>query len=252
MTCRYVEADLVDRARGAALDPDRAAAVDDHLHACPRCAARFVAERDLSRGLRRLSGVSEPPPVEGERADAARAAFAAAWTASRASAPRPSPSTRRAALATAAVLAAAAVLAIAIGTRDRRPAMSPAGVSAPPPSAFVSRAAAPPAETRITSTATAARPGPARSRRRPSVRSAASAPPPTQAVGEFVVWPGAIDLPRFESGRLLRVAMPAAVAESLGVRPVPASGIVQTDVLVGQDGYARAVRLAQGTSTDKE
>ena len=59
------------------------------------------------------------------------------------------------------------------------------------------------------------------------------------------MWPGARDLPRFESGQLMRVELPASVASSLGLRPPQPSAFVQTDVLVGQDGYARAVRLVQ-------
>jgi len=64
----------------------------------------------------------------------------------------------------------------------------------------------------------------------------------------FVMWPGADELPRFESGQLMRVELPASVVVSLGLRPprpLRMDGTVQTDVLVGQDGYARAVRLVQ-------
>jgi hypothetical protein len=41
----------------------------------------------------------------------------------------------------------------------------------------------------------------------------------------------------------MRMALPASMVVSLGLRPVPDSTVVQADVLVGQDGYARAVRL---------
>ena len=62
---------------------------------------------------------------------------------------------------------------------------------------------------------------------------------------EFVPWPGASSLPTFESGQLMRMDLPASVVLSLGlVPPASQTGIVRTDVLVGQDGYARAVRLA--------
>jgi hypothetical protein len=66
--------------------------------------------------------------------------------------------------------------------------------------------------------------------------------------GTFVMWPGAQRLPRFESGELMRVDMPASMVVSLGLRPsrpLRGDGTVQTDVLVGQDGYARAVRLVR-------
>jgi hypothetical protein len=62
---------------------------------------------------------------------------------------------------------------------------------------------------------------------------------------EFVPWPGASSLPTFESGRLMRMELPTSMAVSLGLAPPPSqTGVVTADVLVGQDGYARAVRLA--------
>lgn len=61
---------------------------------------------------------------------------------------------------------------------------------------------------------------------------------------EFVPWPGAAALPAFESGQLVRMDLPTSVLPSLGLFP-PASDaeVVRADVLVGQDGLARAVRL---------
>lgn len=50
---------------------------------------------------------------------------------------------------------------------------------------------------------------------------------------EFVAWPGATAWPPFESGQLIRIDIPTEV------------GVVQAEVLVGQDGFARAVRLVQ-------
>jgi hypothetical protein len=62
--------------------------------------------------------------------------------------------------------------------------------------------------------------------------------------GEFVSWPGSSTLPPLESGQLLRVTLPVSMLPSLGLVP-PASHTspVRADVLVGQDGLARAVRL---------
>ncbi len=61
---------------------------------------------------------------------------------------------------------------------------------------------------------------------------------------EFVLWPDAAELPTFESGHLMRVEMPASVATELGLTPAPsADGIARADILVGQDGLPRAVRL---------
>jgi hypothetical protein len=50
---------------------------------------------------------------------------------------------------------------------------------------------------------------------------------------EFVAWPGATAWPPFESGELIRIDIPTEV------------GAVQAEVLVGQDGFPRAIRLVQ-------
>jgi Putative zinc-finger len=82
-------------------------------------------------------------------------------------------------------------------------------------------------------------------RRAESPAPIASAPVAVLPATEFVPWPGASSLPRFESGQLMRMDLPASVVLSLGlVPPASQTGVVRADVLVGQDGYARAVRLA--------
>jgi predicted anti-sigma-YlaC factor YlaD len=74
----------------------------------------------------------------------------------------------------------------------------------------------------------------------------AQQPAPVSTESEFVPWPGAAALPPFESGQLVRTELPASVLPLLGIRPARAQGgnRVVADVLVGQDGLARAVRLA--------
>jgi len=63
-------------------------------------------------------------------------------------------------------------------------------------------------------------------------------------VSDFVVVPGAASLPPLESGTLVRVDLPVSVLPSLGVTP-PATGhtTVTADLVIGQDGLTRAVRL---------
>jgi hypothetical protein len=62
---------------------------------------------------------------------------------------------------------------------------------------------------------------------------AATLAPPAGAETVFVVLPGADALPRLESGRVIRVEIPSG------------DGVITADVLVGQDGLARAVRLVE-------
>jgi anti-sigma factor RsiW len=65
-------------------------------------------------------------------------------------------------------------------------------------------------------------------------------------LSSFVPWPGAGALPAFESGHLVRTELPASLLPLLGIEPtIRVTGdTVLADVLVGQDGLARAVRLA--------
>jgi hypothetical protein len=69
-------------------------------------------------------------------------------------------------------------------------------------------------------------------------------PPPA---GGFIVVPGATLLPPLESGSLVRMELPVSILPSLGMSP-PATGHgtqVTADVIVGQDGLPRAVRLVE-------
>ena len=66
------------------------------------------------------------------------------------------------------------------------------------------------------------------------------------AAADFVLWPGAAAWPPFESGELVRVTLPLDALPALGFAPpAAADALVQADVLVGQDGFARAIRLVQ-------
>ena len=61
----------------------------------------------------------------------------------------------------------------------------------------------------------------------------------------FVAVPGAAGLPQFESGTIVRVEVPVSALPEYGVDIFPAATDrpVEADVLVGQDGQARAIRL---------
>ena len=82
------------------------------------------------------------------------------------------------------------------------------------------------------------------SQRPPGLQAGTPDTQPADATGEFVPWPGAIGLPPLESGQLVRVELPVSVLPTLGLRP-PSSRrtAVRADLLVGQDGLTRAVRL---------
>jgi hypothetical protein len=75
--------------------------------------------------------------------------------------------------------------------------------------------------------------------------------PPQQTVleprpGGFVPWPGSHALPPFEGGELREVDLPVASLPELGLAvPANAQEMVKAEVVVGHDGFRRAVRLAQ-------
>jgi hypothetical protein len=65
--------------------------------------------------------------------------------------------------------------------------------------------------------------------------------------------PGAIGLPDLESGSIVRVELPMTALAAYGVDivPDPARAEVQADLLVGQDGHARAIRVVVSESESR-
>jgi hypothetical protein len=66
----------------------------------------------------------------------------------------------------------------------------------------------------------------------------------------FVALPGSAGLPRFESGTIVRMELPVASLPAYGIDISPAADDkpIQADVLVGQDGQPRAMRLINHSS----
>ena len=257
MSCRELEADVVDLARGAQMSAAAQARLAAHLEQCAGCAARVARERQLTRALK---AVADSAPAS-SRAAAIEAQLLAAFAARPAAASAKVRASRsvfatpaaRAWLAVAAIL----VLAVAVWQGTARwqvagevrpastqaaaspavsaPAVLPAGTPAP------DRADAPiriPAER----TPSPVAPRPAGARRTPVPRAV---PVSEDDVLRFVSLPTAIGLPALESGRIVRVELPTAMlpAYGLDVTPDSKAGVVEADVLVGQDGQARAIRF---------
>jgi hypothetical protein len=70
------------------------------------------------------------------------------------------------------------------------------------------------------------------------------------AFSDFVALPGASSLPDFESGRIMRIELPLTGLPAYGLDMVldAAPGTIEADLLVGQDGVPRAIRLASTES----
>jgi hypothetical protein len=247
MTCRQLRPYIVDFARGAgdgaAVEPH----IVGHLRGCRDCAALLERERILSAALFRVATAVTVPPAAPERERALLEGFDRARADAR-------PSTRQ--LARRWVFACAAALLAAAGftgwrivrvspvtpratashaaSREVVPLQPPHGESAVQPPAIAD--AALPDRRR---TVAARR---ARAPRRPAISDAELAYLETP----FVAWPGAEAAPVLESGSVVRTRLPAAILPALGLWPPSSAGAdVTVDMLIGQDGFARAVRLVK-------
>ena len=214
MTCHQLEPYVVDLARnqaGPSADADR------HLRACATCAALLERERALTAGLRRLAQDLRDPSPGGEAA--LLASFDAAWARQ----PR-----SRVRLPVATGLAAAVALSVLVTWASRNAGDIPASAA---PSAAAAPVEAPAVRLSLPDPATDS-PAPGSAPPRTTGRTARR-PMAVSAATEFVAWPGAAAWPPFESGELIRVELAFE------------NGVVEADVLVGQDGFARAVRLVE-------
>lgn len=167
-----------------------------------------IDDLDLALALRRLDDSVDVPPIDPVREAALMAAFDAAMT--QVAPPRRS---RRMVWAMAG-LATAATLLIAVGLGPVR-----AGRHGPLPGGNTGL-------------------------HKPLSSSPRGVPLEPQPPSDFVMVPGAAALPPMESGELVRMLVPVSMLPSLGVAP-PASSVtrVRADLIVGQDGLTRAVRL---------
>ena len=67
MTCRRFTSDVIDLARGAALEPTRHLAVLAHLRECAHCTALMERQRAVSRALRRMAEEPREPAASDDR-----------------------------------------------------------------------------------------------------------------------------------------------------------------------------------------
>ena len=281
MNCLEFESQLEVLARGALADARTRAAAEAHAESCAACAARLADERALSAGMRALAagmkGTEAPAGVETALLAAfrARAASAPVEESSDAAATTNvvplsghAPARRWSWAKTVAVasLAAAASLALFVlaqpGLRPQAPPQSamiepppnsnggpvPPAVAlgdseavvegvGPEPTPEVTRYRAPrPRATNVSYSQRASRSAPAADARAQEVAT------------EFIPLVQAGPYTQSEEGHLVRVEMPRSALASFGL-PVnaeaAAGGRVKADVLMGQDGIARAIRFVR-------
>jgi hypothetical protein len=259
MTCRDLDDALLDVARGTAAGPGSVAAVESHVEYCARCAARLSRERELTAGLRALAASTASEEGSPDLGPQLMQAFAQLHPPQEATGSR----TRRwiAAAAAVAVVAGAAALSVVV-QREPAPvesagqdvALAAPPVSAAPPGGNVSDAA-------VRTNADAAAPLSVRDSTSPSTgtpprqgsRKSAAAGQESPSMEGFVALPTAAGLPALESGRIIRIDLPVASLPAYGVEVIPDAQRpeVEADLLVGQDGQPRAIRLVTVSSNSR-
>jgi hypothetical protein len=204
-------------------------------------------ERDIPAQLRELSAATPEPAW-----DAMEQRLLGAFAEQRASADcRPLPTSRSAARPAMWRAAAAAVVVLAAAiTFYPRPESRhvPAAKPAPAPrdvtktSDTRSAGVAPSAQNSSKLKVQSSKPEP---RALNSPTRPLDALPPSPFSG-FVALPGASALPDFESGRIMRIELTLTELPAYGLDMVldATQGPVEADLLVGQDGVPRAIRLA--------
>ena len=242
MTCHTLRDAIVDLARDRAAGPGTRAAVDSHVEHCRSCAALLTRERQLSQGLRALAAATS---TDGAPEALGRRLLEAFAERRPAEASTVAVGRSRWLSAAAALLIVAGSSALWLSTRrqpvaeserspSRHEARADVRTAEPAPAQGEALIADPPRTTPVVAGG-----------HRP--RAARRTPPASRVVRPvgFVTLPGAAGLPDFESGQIIRMEIPLASLPSYGIEILPdAQGTpVAADLLVGQDGQARAIRL---------
>src|SRR5262245_47104658 len=145
---------------------------------------------------------------------------------------------------TSAAAAILLVVCVAYLWRSVQPRMNVGHLTSPPRPAEKPPAAPPAGVSTIERTSSAevriAHPSP---NRRPPKKTNVVTP------SGFVDLPWTAGLPAFESGEIVRMDIPAASLPTYGIDISSGGrGPVEADVLIGQDGFARAIRLVASSS----
>jgi hypothetical protein len=230
------------------------------MDSCPSCASEYARQRELTRALQALAAEAQEWTAPAGMEQRLLAELAAQRGTRPAREARPAAGRWRYVLATAAMVTLA-VWGIKEAGEGGRPGTAPAVID---PSRQASptttpRPAAPLAANPRTANPRPENPRPEspRTASRPSTPAVASeletqasrTIPVAATPVEFMSIPGAIGLPDLESGTVLRMELPLAVLPEYGLQipPDAARTSVEADVLVGQDGQPRAIRLVGAT-----
>jgi hypothetical protein len=275
MNCLEFESQLEVLARGALADARTRAAAEAHGESCGACAARLADERSLSVGLRALAAgmktAEAPARVEAALVAAFRARAAAQGSGEAAAASNIVPMSGHAPARhwswaktiAVASMAAAASLALFLLLKPDAPPGAPSqkamliepptnSAGGPPAAALNTEVEREPTPAELR--ATAARPAfNARPRAtnvsygRPARPAPAADTRAQEVATDFIPLVQAGPYTQAEEGHLVRVELPRSALASFGlpVNAEAAGGRVKADVLMGQDGIARAIRFVR-------
>jgi hypothetical protein len=242
MTCQFHRQAILDLACGVAGIETREVRV--HVRSCAACAAFLRRQRGLTGAFRELAAEARTWAPSACLEDRLTEAFGTAHALQAHPVARRSQSWRYGVAA-----AAAAMILVAAAAWWDGPAVAPVPQveqASPPETSDTPRASdmsSSPAVARRTDDRTTA--AAIRATGRPSpVRPRLPEPDRVRAI-EFTMIPAAVDLPPLESARIVRMEVPVSALPDYGLQIVsdgrrPA---VEADLLVGQDGLARGIRL---------
>jgi hypothetical protein len=251
MNCQDFESIVPDLARGQAASSEEAARARDHAATCAACAALLAEQQQLTQTLHALASQTAQEQAP-ERVEAAlRVKFRSQSTLGvRQTSARPA-ALSRLAWGIAAVVVVA--LGIAIAARFHRTPSVPPNSQAPlNPSAVTVKPRpeeAPVPSTRLSQPRTT-RAATMNVARQPATRRTpdASENANREVVTAFYPLPYGSGLSLDDGWELVRVRMPVAALTAIGVPVVDeasATEFVKADVVLGDDGMARAIRFVQ-------
>lgn len=256
MNCKEVEAVVNDLARDQMMDATMREAALAHAKMCSSCAIQLEDARALSGAFRRLCETSGAAPARIE------ASLLAAFREHHSELPRfnaaRSGIASRRWLYAAAGIAAAAIIVIAISlmiSRNPAPATNRAQEAVVDPAEKrddkVSPAATSPGSQRRLAEVSkhiGGRVGASNQRHKTMETSSDSQPQvETEIATDFIPLVNRESMRELDSGQLVRVELPRSALMSFGL-PVSmehANDRVKADVVVGQDGLARAIRFVR-------
>ena len=256
MTCSDFETIIIEIARDRLMDAATRERGLEHIRRCTPCATLLVEERALSRDLRALSARCAAEEIPERIETALLAAFRQAPAQTRSSAPTiVAPRRRRWSLAVAALALLTFGISLAAWIASSPKRESPAHGSNGARAASIDVPATPVKPDQTTPRPVEARkpdrriPGLAAGERQKRLASANRRSSTNDAPREFVTpffpfMQGGELLP-LEGGQVVRVRMPRSNLIPLGI-PLDqerASETIKADVLLSNDGLARAIRL---------